>query len=150
MKRILLLTLYITALAPLVSSAAVSGLGDLIGAAKTIVYLLIPLAAMLAIIYFFWGVTEYVRKSSEGDVAEGRSKMLWGIIGLFVIFAISGILVFFQSDLGFGTGSSNSGKQTIFRAGVGVNPEGDVGVYGSKPEVAKKTFGERLKSFFTR
>lgn len=54
---------------------------------------LVLLLAGIAMVYFLWGVFEYVR---DYDSAEERSKgarhMLWGIIGMFIMFSAFGIM----------------------------------------------------------
>lgn len=54
---------------------------------------LVLLLAGIAMVYFLWGVFEYVRGY---DSAEERSKgarhMLWGIIGMFIMISAFGIM----------------------------------------------------------
>lgn len=88
---------------PAMVSAQTTNLGTLLDSIEGVVRLLIPVTLTLALLYFFWGVTEYVRKTGEGSVGEGRSKMFWGIIGLFVITSVWGIISFFGQDLGLET-----------------------------------------------
>ena len=54
-----------------------------------IIYLLISLSVM----YFFWGLTLFILNADEeGKRVEGRNHMMWGIIGLFIIFSVWGII----------------------------------------------------------
>ncbi len=47
----------------------------------------------LAFIYFFWGVGQFILHSDDQKAREeGKQKMIWGVIALFVIVAIMGIL----------------------------------------------------------
>lgn len=54
---------------------------------------LILLLAAIATIYFLWGVFEFIR---DYDNAEARGKgaqhMLWGVIGMFIMFSAFGIM----------------------------------------------------------
>lgn len=53
----------------------------------------IPLLASIAIIIFFWGVIRYIASSGGAkEHVEGRRLLLWGIIALFVLFSIWGII----------------------------------------------------------
>jgi hypothetical protein len=53
----------------------------------------IPLIIGIAVIYFLVGVLSYIRKSGdEGARAEARQMMLWGIIGIFVMTAVWGLV----------------------------------------------------------
>ena len=51
------------------------------------------LAVALALLFFFWGLAQFILKS--GDAAsheEGKNKMVWGVIALFVMVSIWGIV----------------------------------------------------------
>ncbi len=70
----------------------------------------IPYTASLALVYFLWGVSKILR--GQGDmkaIEEGRRTAFRGVIALFIIASIGGIILFLQHDL-IG-GSAN----TIFR-----------------------------------
>ena len=46
-----------------------------------------------AFIVFIWGVFKYVKNAEdETERAEGRRGMIWGIIGLAIMFGAYGIL----------------------------------------------------------
>jgi hypothetical protein len=97
MKK-LALTLF---LIPFIAFAA--GLTDLIDSAfYLITSILTPLAFALCVLYFFWGVVKYIRTGagSEQAAEEGKRIMVWGIVGLFVVFSIWGIISFIKGELG--------------------------------------------------
>lgn len=53
----------------------------------------IPVAFIFALIYFFWGIAKFI--FSAGDttkVEEGKAVMLWGVVVLFVIASVWGII----------------------------------------------------------
>jgi len=80
-----------------------AGVNDLIDETFALVTeILIPLAFALCLFYFFWGVVKYIRTGagSEEAAKEGKKVMIWGIVGLFVAFAIWGIISFIQNELG--------------------------------------------------
>ena len=87
-------------LTPLFASAALENTQGLITAAKGIVSSLIVLAGGLALLYFVYGLAKFIRKASEGDVKEGKNIMMWGIIALFVMVSVWGIIQLLASDLG--------------------------------------------------
>ncbi len=61
---------------------------------------LIPLTASIAVLFFLWGVFKIIR--AQGDtskIEEGRRTAIWGIVALFLIIAIGGVVVFLQKDL---------------------------------------------------
>jgi len=72
---------------------------------KGIINLLIPLAVACAVLFFIWGLAMYILRS--GDVKskeEGRTKMIYGVIALFVIVSIWGIVGFLGRILDIGQG----------------------------------------------
>ena len=54
---------------------------------------LILLMFGVAMIVFFWGVIQFI-SSADNDSKrnEGKQHLLWGIIGLFIMVAVYGIL----------------------------------------------------------
>jgi len=66
--------------------------------------LLNPLIAILvgvAMIVFFWGLVKFIFKlGGDVKVEEGRRLMVWGIVALFVMLSVWGIIGFFQRQLG--------------------------------------------------
>lgn len=88
-------------LIPVTSLAA--GITDFIDAGYSIINsILIPLAFLIALLYFFWGVAQYIRSGAgdEKGAAEGRKVMIWGIVGLFIAASIWGIITFIRKELG--------------------------------------------------
>jgi hypothetical protein len=61
---------------------------------------LLYIIAGLALLAFFWGLVKFIsRAGDEKSHAEGKSLMVWGLIALFVMVSVYGILRFFYSDL---------------------------------------------------
>lgn len=78
----------------------ITSIQDLIVAVGNIVGLLIPLTAACALLFFFWGLVGFIQHAGdEKAVTEGRRKMLWGIIVLFIITSVWGIVGFIEGDL---------------------------------------------------
>ena len=51
------------------------------------------LLAAAAFAVFLWGVFEFIRNAGdEGKRAEGKQAILWGLIGLTIIFGVYGII----------------------------------------------------------
>ena len=56
---------------------------------QPIIILLFALAAVL----FFWGVVEFMlNRDNEEERDKGKRHMLWGLVGLLIMFAVNGIL----------------------------------------------------------
>lgn len=78
---------------------------DFINQIGDLILLAIPVAVGLDVLFFIWGLAVYILRS--GDVKareEGRNKMIWGVIALFVIVSIWGIVGWLGSMLGIGQG----------------------------------------------
>jgi hypothetical protein len=53
---------------------------------------LIPVIISLAVLVFIWGVFRYVVSSDEEAKGKGKNMMLWGIVGLFVMVSVWGLV----------------------------------------------------------
>ena len=78
------------------------GIRDYILVGGRIIRSLIPLVAALALLFFFWRLAQFILKAREnGDARiEARNVILWGVLALFIIASIWGIVYYIQSDLG--------------------------------------------------
>lgn len=66
---------------------------DVIGVVSDILNVLVPFLIAIAVVVFLYGVIKYV--TAGGDEAkrtEGRNTMIYGIIGLFVMVAVWGLV----------------------------------------------------------
>ncbi len=56
-------------------------------------FTLVPLLFSMAIVVFLYGVQKYILAgASEDKVKEGRDMMIYGIIGLAVMFSVWGLV----------------------------------------------------------
>lgn len=60
----------------------------LIGIGNVVIYLLIS----LAIVYIIWNIVHYFIRPAGADRKEAGMNILWGIVGLFVIVSIWGLV----------------------------------------------------------
>ena len=77
-------------------------LQDLIAASTDVISkVLIPMAFGLCLLFFFWGLAKYIGISagSEEAVKEGKRVMVWGVVALFVVTSIWGIITFIRTEL---------------------------------------------------
>lgn len=67
-------------------------------------YILNPVIVFLftlAVVYFIYGVYEYVRGAGESDAREqGQKHMLWGLIGLSIMVAVFFIIRVMMGTIG--------------------------------------------------
>ena len=63
---------------------------------KVVVQVINPIILLLAaaaFVVFLWGVFEFIKGAGdEGKREEGRRAIMWGIIGLVIIFGAYGII----------------------------------------------------------
>ena len=92
---------------PAVAFAQLGNVTDLLESIQGIVDLLIPIAIGLAFLAFIWGLAVFIFKAGDEEAKEkGRRIMIGGIIALFVILAIWGILEFIGNALGIDVGEN--------------------------------------------
>ena len=94
------------ALMPFVASAQLTNvINNIINPIGQIINLLIPIVFALAMLYFFWGLAQYILNAGdEAKKEEGRNKMIWGIVAIFVMAAVWGIVRFIGTAVGITPG----------------------------------------------
>lgn len=76
-----------------------NGSTGLIGAMNT---LIVPVIFAIAFLVFVWGVIRYffLHGGNEDKRTEGKQFMLWGILGLALLFSVWGVVNLLLSTLG--------------------------------------------------
>ena len=91
------------ALLPLIALAAPSTFRDLVD--NYIIELvnksIIPLIFALAFIAFIWGVFRYFFFPTEANKTAGRDLIVWGLLGMFVMASVWGLISLIQTTLFF-------------------------------------------------
>ena len=78
---------------PALAFAAPANFSDLINIFINLISLTIPVIVSLALLYFFWGLANFILHTGGGkEQEEAKNVMVWGIIGLFVMISILGIV----------------------------------------------------------
>ena len=78
---------------PLSTFAAGTNIKDIVLTIKSLMDLGIPILITLALIYFLYGLAEYIFKANDVDTrTEGRERMIQGIIALFVMSTVWGLV----------------------------------------------------------
>lgn len=68
---------------------------------------LITLLFFVALIVFFWGLFEFVSNAGNEEArAKGKRNIMWGIIGMFIMISVYGIIRIILGTFGIGPGSS--------------------------------------------
>lgn len=114
---------------PLVSFAQTQarGIKGLIISVHDIINILIGIVASCALLFFIWGLAKFILHVSgdEGAVEEGKRLMKWGLMALFVMVSIWGIVNFLVDASGLGSPGrfwGNSPDPTNPGPGSSVNP----------------------------
>lgn len=77
-----------------------SSLSDVVGFVIGFINILIPLLTLLALVLLLYSALRYVLKAQESKGKSGeREAIMWGIIALFVIVSVWGILRIMCSTL---------------------------------------------------
>lgn len=77
---------------PFIASAQGEGIFGLLNLVGNVINGVIPIIIGLAVLVFLYGVFKYVISNGEDDKAAGRNFMVWGIIGLFVMISVWGLV----------------------------------------------------------
>jgi hypothetical protein len=84
----------------------------------------------LAVLIFFWGVIQYIWGVREGDAGKakvGNAFMGWGLVALFVMFSVYGIIKFSQRILGIEGTTKTIDIPTINFEGSGTSNTSNTG-----------------------
>lgn len=74
-------------------AAAITTVTNLLGKiANLILNPLIILGFTVATIFLFWGIAQLIWKSDGSDLEKNKDNVRYGIIGLFIMFSVYGIL----------------------------------------------------------
>ncbi|MFA5876889.1 MAG: hypothetical protein WC880_00830 [Candidatus Paceibacterota bacterium] len=88
----------VATLLPFATFAAETAPNDILSKfiAKIVELILTPILGLLfalALMYFVWGVTVFIAQADNPEERKkGERKMLWGIIGFFIMVSVIGIL----------------------------------------------------------
>ena len=80
--------------------AVAQGLEDIGVTILRILNIVLLIALALAFLFFVFGVIKYMTGKEAEDKAKARSQMIYGIIGLFVIFSAWGLVRILQRTFG--------------------------------------------------
>lgn len=82
-------------------------LGSILETITDLVSAATPIIVALALLFFFWGLALYILNAgNEEKKAQGRSIMLWGVIAIFVILSVFGLVAVLQNTFGIQQGET--------------------------------------------
>ena len=103
MKRntLLYISLAVFSFSPIVTFAALNGVRDLLESFLVFQNSAVKVIFGLAFLFFFWGMTQFILHAGEEKTREeGKKRMLWGIVILFIMLSIFGILGWIGAIIG--------------------------------------------------
>ena len=90
---------FLILVSPLAAEAAPQTFQDLANLIVTILDNATAVLVVLGIVVYFYGISTNILKFGEGDKEKFKNYMVWGVIVLFVMVSIWGILRLLQSTL---------------------------------------------------
>lgn len=91
-------------LSPALAFAQGGGIEVLIVRFGQIVGIATPIVAGLALLVFLWGLVKFIVKADDEEArTQGRQFMVWGVVALFVMASLWGIIFFIGFSLGIDT-----------------------------------------------
>jgi len=91
---------------PFVALAQTTDIPELIGVFQGILNTLVPFIIGLAFIWFIWGVFRYVTAAGPEDKDKARDTIIFGLLGLFVIVSVWGLVNVLTGSFGIETGGT--------------------------------------------
>ena len=88
---------------------------------SSVIRVLIAIVATLVFLYFFWGLADYIRQD-KAAAEDAKKRMGWGIIGIFVLVSIWGLVYFLQTAVLGSGGSAQPGPDIEFRKVESIAP----------------------------
>lgn len=62
----------------------------------------IPFLGTVAFLIFILGVARFIKSTgSDKEIKDSKNLLIWGIIGIFIMVTIWGIIAFLRSEFGF-------------------------------------------------
>ncbi len=94
---------------PITSFAALDGLKTLLRSFSGLINTAITIIFGLALVFFFWGIGQFILHAGDQKMRdEGKKKIMWGVIALFVMVSIWGIVTFIGGIFGISVNNSNN------------------------------------------
>ena len=92
-------------LIPIAQAAAEApGIDQIITKATALIQQVVVLIFVLAIVVFAWGIVKMISAAGNAEkLKQAKGIIWWGIIGMFVLAAIGGIIAFLRGELGIDT-----------------------------------------------
>ena len=95
---------FILLFTPFVALAAPRTFSELADLVTNLINGGIGIALILGIVVYFYGIAISIPKTGEGDLERIKAHFFWGILALFIMFSVWGIVAVIRNTL-FGGGA---------------------------------------------
>jgi hypothetical protein len=101
MKKVLIgVSVYAVPFLALAQTTSVRSVWELFSLASRVLNLLVPLFIAVAVVYFIWQVFQYAVAGDEEKKAAAKTQIIWGIVGIFVMVSVWGLVNILQGTFG--------------------------------------------------
>jgi len=90
---------------PLTSFAALGNISNLVSDIGSIVNQIIPILFAVALLVFFYGLVKYIL-GADHDKDKAKKTMIWGVVALFVMASVWGLVSFIGDALDIDQGAA--------------------------------------------
>ena len=87
------------------SAGNAKNLSEVLDRVSNLMGSLLPVLVSLGVLYFVWGVVQYVIGDDEEAKSKGKNRIIYGLIGLAVIVSVWGLVNILADTLGTGRGT---------------------------------------------
>ena len=81
------------------------GIGGLFTFTGSLLSRALPLLISLGVVWFVWNVFRYIIVQNEEEKSKAKTQMIWGIVAIFVMVSIWGLVGILINTFGTGGGS---------------------------------------------
>ena len=84
-----------------IAYAADTWQGTISNITSNIIQPIIGFLFALALVMFLWGIVQFISNAeNEEKLSEGKEHMLWGIVGMFIMVSVFGIMNLICNTIG--------------------------------------------------
>jgi len=92
--------------APAVAFAqSLGNLETLLRSIGRLIDIALPIVVAIGLLAFFWGIVKFIFGGEEAK-KEGQTLMIWGLVALFVMVSVWGLVRFIGNAVGVGQGET--------------------------------------------
>lgn len=96
------------------SGPQLTNIQQFLTAISHLVSIALPIVVALALLAFFWGLATFIFAAGSEDAKDrGKRIMIWGVVALFVMVSVWGLVQFIGSALGIQQGQDISHVPTV-------------------------------------